>query len=74
MLLKPNYLRTEGSEGDGNPVGRPTVSTNVDPWQLPEFQPPKSIHGLDCGPWHVCSRGLLCLTSVGEDAPNPVVT
>ena len=28
--------RIEGTEGDGNPIGRPTVSTNLDPWELPE--------------------------------------
>ena len=31
----------------------------------------KSIQGLVCGPWHICSRGLSCLASVGEDVPNP---
>jgi hypothetical protein len=31
----------------------------------------KSIQGLVCGPWHICSRGLPCLASVGEDVPNP---
>jgi hypothetical protein len=35
---------------------------------------PKSIHELVCGPWHICSRGLPCLVSVREDAPNPVET
>jgi hypothetical protein len=34
----------------------------------------KSIHGLVQGPWHICSRGLPCLASVGEDAPNSVET
>jgi hypothetical protein len=24
-----------GNQGDGNPTGRPTVSTNLDPWELP---------------------------------------
>ena len=36
--------RIEGTEGDGNPIGRPTVSTNLDPWELLSYQP-KSIHG-----------------------------
>jgi hypothetical protein len=35
---------------------------------------PKSIHELVRGPWHLCSRGLLCLASVGEDTSNPLET
>jgi hypothetical protein len=27
--------RIEGAEGDGNPIGRPTVSTNLDPLGAP---------------------------------------
>jgi hypothetical protein len=26
--------RTQGTKRDGNPIGRPTVSTNLDPWEL----------------------------------------
>jgi hypothetical protein len=26
--------RIEGTEGDGNPIGRPTVSANTDPSEL----------------------------------------
>jgi hypothetical protein len=36
--------RTEGIEGDGNPIGRPTVSTNLKPWELPEIEPPTKEH------------------------------
>jgi len=36
--------RIEGTEGDGNPIGRPTVSTNPDSWELPETNSP-TIHG-----------------------------
>lgn len=36
--------RIEGAEGDGNPIGRPTVSTNLDPWELPETEPPTKEH------------------------------
>jgi hypothetical protein len=32
--------RIEGAEGDGNHIGRPTVSSNLDPWELPETEPP----------------------------------
>jgi hypothetical protein len=62
-------------KGDGNPVGRPTLSTNPDLWELPESKPPiKNIHGLVYGPWHICNRGLPFLSSVGDDAPNPLET
>ena len=40
--------RIEGAEGDGNPIGRPTVSTNLDPWELPETEPPTKEHTLAC--------------------------
>ena len=36
--------RIEGLLGDGNPIGRPTVSTNQDPWELPETKPPTKEH------------------------------
>jgi hypothetical protein len=36
--------RTEGAEGNGGPMGRPTVSTNLDPWKLPENKPPTKEH------------------------------
>jgi hypothetical protein len=35
---------------------------------------PKSIPRLVQVPQHICSRGLPCLSSVGEDEPNPVET
>jgi hypothetical protein len=50
-------------------IGKPTVPTNLDPWEQP-----KNIHGLAHGPWHICSRELLCLASMGEDEPNPMET
>ena len=31
--------RTEGAEGDGNHIGRTTVSTNLDPAELQETEP-----------------------------------
>jgi hypothetical protein len=36
--------RIEGAEGDGNPIGRPTVSTNLDPRELSETKPPTKEH------------------------------
>jgi hypothetical protein len=34
----------EGTEGHDNHVGRPTVSSNLDLWQLPETEPPTKEH------------------------------
>ena len=67
--------RIEGAEGDGNSIGRPTISTNTDPWELPETKPPTKEHtqgGLMA--WHICSRRLPCQGSVAEDVSNPVET
>jgi hypothetical protein len=36
--------RIKGTEEDGNPIGRPTLSTNMDPWELPEINPPTKEH------------------------------
>jgi hypothetical protein len=34
----------EEPEQDGNPTGRPTVSTNVDPWEISETKPRTNEH------------------------------
>jgi len=36
--------RIEEDEGDSNPIGKPTVSTNLDAWELPETKPPTKGH------------------------------
>jgi hypothetical protein len=36
--------RTEGAEGDGNPIGRTTVSTNPDSLELSETKPKTKEH------------------------------
>jgi hypothetical protein len=36
--------RTEETEGDCNPIGRPTVSTNLEHWELPETKLPTKEH------------------------------
>jgi hypothetical protein len=36
--------RIEGTEWDGNPIKRPIVSTNMDPWELLEIKPPTEEH------------------------------
>jgi hypothetical protein len=35
--------RTEGIEGNSNPIGRP-MSTDLDPWEIPEMKPPIKEH------------------------------
>jgi hypothetical protein len=63
--------RIEEAEGESYPTGRPTVSTNLDPRELPETEAPtRSIQWLVWIPWHKCSRGLLGQASVG-DVLNP---
>jgi hypothetical protein len=65
--------RTEETEEDGNPIERPTVSVNLDSWELPETEPPTKEPPRP-HPQHICSRGLPCLALVGENEPNPVKT
>jgi hypothetical protein len=36
--------RIEGIEGDGNPIGRTTMSIKSDPWELPETKPQTKEH------------------------------
>jgi hypothetical protein len=36
--------RIKGTEGNGIPIGRPTVSTNLDLWELPETEPSTKEH------------------------------
>ena len=64
--------RTEGAEGDCNPIRRTKVSTNLDPSQLPEYKP--KTNGLVHHPWHMCSWGLPCMASMGEDMLYPMET
>jgi hypothetical protein len=64
--------RIRDTEGDGNNIGRPTVSTNLDSWELPETKSPTKEHtGAALSPRHICNRGLPCLPSMEEDGPNP---
>jgi hypothetical protein len=63
--------RIEEAEREIDPIGRPAVSTNPDPRELSDTEPPtRSIHRLVQGPWHICTRGLPGLASVGEDTLN----
>jgi len=36
--------KIEGTEWDGNPIGRTTESTNLDPGELPETKPQAKEH------------------------------
>jgi hypothetical protein len=47
--------RIKGLRRDRNTIGRPTVSTNLDPWGLSESQP-KNINRLDLGLPQLCNR------------------
>lgn len=37
-------VRIEVTEGDSNYIGRPTVTSNLDLWELPERKPPTKEH------------------------------
>ena len=36
--------RIEGIEADGSPIGRPTMTINLDPWELQKIEPPIRKH------------------------------
>jgi hypothetical protein len=36
--------RSEGTERDSNFTGRPTMLTNLEPWKVPETEPPTKEH------------------------------
>ena len=62
-------------EEKSNLRGRPAVSTNLDPWDLLDTEPPTRQHTpTDMRPQHTYSRGLPGLDSVKENAPNPEET
>jgi hypothetical protein len=54
-------LEIEGT--DGHPIGRPTVSTNLDPASSQLSSQQKSIQKLIRGPRNICSTGLTALSS-----------
>jgi len=57
--------KTDGAEGNHNPIGSTTVSTNLDPLELTEAKSPTKKH--TWAPCYICNRGLPCLTSSGKD-------
>jgi hypothetical protein len=65
--------RLEEAKEEGNPIGRPAISTNMDPWDLSDTEPPNMKHtwtGLR-PPWYINIKGLTGLTSMGKYVPNP---
>jgi hypothetical protein len=40
--------KIEGAKGNSDPIGRTTVSTNPEPWKLPETKPPTKQQAEDC--------------------------
>ena len=58
------------TEGNSNPIGIPPVSANLDQRELPETKSPSKDH-IQAGQRYICSRGLLSLSSMGEDKPSP---
>jgi hypothetical protein len=59
--------RMEGTEGESKPTGKPAVSTNPDPREPPESEPPTRQHTRA----YIYSRKQPGLVSVGENMPNP---
>lgn len=51
--------RVEGPEENGTSTGRPALTTNLDPWELPESEPPpKSIQELDTAGTYAADKQL----------------
>ncbi|EDL24446.1 mCG1048826 [Mus musculus] len=62
--VRDPYGRLRRAEGDGNPIGRPTVSTNWTPGSSQRVnRQPKIINGLVRAIQHMCSKGLPCWPS-----------
>jgi hypothetical protein len=68
--------RLEEDGEEGNPVGGPQISINLEPRDLSNTGLPTRYHlPADMRPpTYIYSRGLLGLGSVKEDAPNPQET
>jgi hypothetical protein len=59
-------------KGSCDPIGRPAVSTNLDPLYLSDTETLTRQHILaGPRPQHIYSLGLPILVLEGEDAPNP---
>ena len=66
-LLWKSWGRTKSPVGDRNSTGRPTESTNQEPWELSETEPPTKKHTQTgpslahthskYAPWSSCESG-----------------
>jgi hypothetical protein len=64
--------RTEGAEGDCNPIGRTmSAGQTIQCSQGLDYQP-KSVQGGIHSSRYICSRGWPCLTSMGRVILYPV--
>jgi hypothetical protein len=64
--------RLAEAEEECDPIWRPAVSINLDPWDLSDTELPTRQHTLLVQvPLHIYTWGLPGLASVGEDTPNP---
>jgi hypothetical protein len=58
---------------ENDPIGRPIVSTNLNPWESQRPSPQQeSILRYSQTPNHIYSRRLPVLASVGEDVSYPI--
>jgi hypothetical protein len=75
-FYSPPSVQTLTDQEEGNPVGGPAVSINLDPQDLSDTGPPTRQHTpADMRPsTHIYSRGLPGLCSIRDDAPNPLET
>ena len=48
--------RIDGPKEDRDSIERPKESTNLDPWGVPETEPPTKEQAWDLSPLHICSR------------------
>jgi hypothetical protein len=76
QILTPNQWTEAGdwklevAEEEGNPIGKPVISTNLDPRDCSDTEPPTRQHTLADTRLQHNSKSLPGLDSVWEDAPN----
>jgi hypothetical protein len=64
--------KLEEAEEEGNPIGKPAVSTNLNPWDLRHWgHEPGSTYELVWSPRHICNGVLPSLDSVLWETWDP---